>query len=159
MKLGNNIYALRTRKGLSQGDLAEALDVSRQSISKWEVGGATPDLDKLLALCDLFEVTLDELVRGEISVAPAVVQDAAESSNESPLPTASPHPSGSHSTMKIVLITALVILGVLALPSLFFSPKAWPGLLILLILGSLGFALWTRGQDNRNHPENQGDQK
>ena len=58
-----------------------------------------------------------------------------------------------------VLITALVILGVLALPSLFFSPKAWPGLLILLILGSLGFALWTRGQDNRNHPENQGDQK
>ncbi len=38
MKLWNNIYILRTRKGLSQGDLAEALEVSRQSVSKWETG-------------------------------------------------------------------------------------------------------------------------
>ncbi len=59
MSLGKNIYELRTSKNLSQGDLAEALDVSRQSVSKWETDCATPDLDKLIKMCDLFGVTLD----------------------------------------------------------------------------------------------------
>ena len=65
MTLGENIARLRTEKGWSQGDLADALDVSRQSISKWETDGSVPELDKLLKLSDLFGVTLDELVRGE----------------------------------------------------------------------------------------------
>ena len=65
MTLGENITRLRTKKGWSQGDLADALDVSRQSISKWETDGSVPELDKLLRLSDLFGVTLDELVRGE----------------------------------------------------------------------------------------------
>ena len=62
MNLGQQIYELRTRNGLSQGDLAEALDVSRQSISKWETGASVPELDKLIRLSQLFGVTLDELV-------------------------------------------------------------------------------------------------
>lgn len=61
MSLGKNIYELRTAKNLSQGDLAEALDVSRQSVSKWETDCAIPDLDKLIKMCDLFGVTLDYL--------------------------------------------------------------------------------------------------
>lgn len=65
MTLGKRIYDLRTAKNLSQGDLAEALDVSRQSVSKWETDTSVPDLDKLVKLCDLFEVSMDELVRGE----------------------------------------------------------------------------------------------
>ena len=48
MTLGENIYRHRTAKNWSQGDLAEALDVSRQSISKWENNLAAPDLDKLI---------------------------------------------------------------------------------------------------------------
>ena len=47
MTLGQNICRLRTERGLSQGDLADALDVSRQSISKWETGASVPELDKL----------------------------------------------------------------------------------------------------------------
>lgn len=62
MNLGQQIYELRTKKGLSQGELAEALDVSRQSISKWETGSSVPELDKLIKLSQLFGVTLDELV-------------------------------------------------------------------------------------------------
>ena len=62
MNLGERIYLLRTQKGLSQGDLAEALEVSRQSISKWETGSSVPELDKLVKLSQLFGVTLDELV-------------------------------------------------------------------------------------------------
>ena len=63
MTLGKRIYDLRTAKNLSQGDLAEALDVSRQSVSKWETDTSVPDLDKLVKLCDLFEVSMDELVK------------------------------------------------------------------------------------------------
>ncbi|MBQ8684462.1 MAG: helix-turn-helix transcriptional regulator [Clostridia bacterium] len=60
-KLGERIYQLRTAAGLSQGDLADRLDVSRQSVSKWETGAAIPDLERLMGLCDLFGVTLDAL--------------------------------------------------------------------------------------------------
>ena len=65
MNLGERIYALRTQKEMSQGDLAEALEVSRQSISKWETGGSVPELEKLVKLSQVFGITLDELVMGE----------------------------------------------------------------------------------------------
>ena len=61
MSIGTKIYELRTAKNLSQGDLADILDVSRQSVSKWETDASTPDLDKLIKMCDLFDITLDEL--------------------------------------------------------------------------------------------------
>ena len=48
MSLGETIYRLRTEKNLSQGDLAEMLKVSRQSISKWENNSAVPDLEKII---------------------------------------------------------------------------------------------------------------
>ena len=63
MELADKIYRLRTEKKFSQGDLADALEVSRQSVSKWETGASVPELDKLVKLSELFGVTLDELVR------------------------------------------------------------------------------------------------
>ena len=62
MSLGERIYKLRTEKEMSQGDLADALEVSRQSISKWETNGSVPELDKLIKLSELFGVSLDELI-------------------------------------------------------------------------------------------------
>ena len=62
MSLGERIYKLRTEKEMSQGDLAEALEVSRQSISKWETNGSVPELDKLVKLSEIFGVSLDELI-------------------------------------------------------------------------------------------------
>ena len=56
MRLGETIYKLRTEKNLSQGDLAEMLDVSRQSISKWENNSAVPDLEKIIKLSEIFKV-------------------------------------------------------------------------------------------------------
>lgn len=74
MSLGERIYKLRTQKNLSQGDLADMLDVSRQSISKWETNGSVPELDKLVKLSEIFGVTLDELIldkqRPEAPAAP-----------------------------------------------------------------------------------------
>lgn len=65
MTLGKRICALRMARNMSQGDLAETLDVSRQSVSKWENDAAVPDLDKLIRMCALFDVSMDELVLGK----------------------------------------------------------------------------------------------
>ena len=73
MSLGTNISRLRGAKNLSQGDLADALGVSRQSDSKWETDASVPELDKLVKLAGLFGVTLDELVTGETSPEPSPV--------------------------------------------------------------------------------------
>ena len=54
MNLGEKIYELRTARNLSQGDVADALEVSRQSVSKWENNSAVPDLDKIIKLAELF---------------------------------------------------------------------------------------------------------
>lgn len=79
MTLGERIYKLRTEKEMSQGDLADALEVSRQSISKWETNGSIPELDKLVKLCEIFGVSLDELVTGkeQEKKAEAVVEEPA----------------------------------------------------------------------------------
>ncbi len=74
MNLGETIFRLRTEKHLSQGDLADMLDVSRQSVSKWETNQSVPDLDKIVKLSKIFEVTLDEFVLGEKQVAEAAVE-------------------------------------------------------------------------------------
>ena len=70
MNLGENIYRLRIEKNLSQGGLADALEVSRQSVSKWENNSAVPELDKLVKMAQLFGVSLDELVTGEPTIDP-----------------------------------------------------------------------------------------
>ena len=93
MTLGESITRLRTQKGWSQGDLADALDVSRQSISKWETDTSVPELDKLLRLSELFGVTLDALVRGE--QAEIQTENAAHAAPPQSAPT-SPAPAVSH---------------------------------------------------------------
>lgn len=62
MSLGENIYKLRTGRKMSQEDFASAMEVSRQSVSKWENNMAVPELEKLVKMAKLFGVSLDELV-------------------------------------------------------------------------------------------------
>ena len=61
MKFADKLYKLRKEHGLSQGELGDKLNVTRQTISKWELGGSMPDTSNLLELCKLFDVKLDEL--------------------------------------------------------------------------------------------------
>ena len=68
MDFGNKLYEQRKAKGLSQEDLASRLEVTRQTVSKWEVGDSTPDLEKLVLLAELFEMSLDELVLDKVPV-------------------------------------------------------------------------------------------
>lgn len=63
MALGERLKESRVNKGYSQGDVAELLHISRQSISKWENGNSYPDLDNLVKLSNYYEVSIDELLK------------------------------------------------------------------------------------------------
>lgn len=64
VNLGENLQNLRKQKGMSQEELANLLDVSRQAISKWESNGTLPETENLIALCEIFHCSMDELVKG-----------------------------------------------------------------------------------------------
>lgn len=68
MTLGEKIVKLRIAAGLSQEQLAERMSVSRQSVSKWEMNQALPQIDKVLQLCELFDISSDELLCETISI-------------------------------------------------------------------------------------------
>lgn len=74
MTLGERICNLRTQRKLSQDELANALEVSRQSISKWETNSSVPELDKLVRLSEFFGVSLDELVMDKKPTPPTQPQ-------------------------------------------------------------------------------------
>lgn len=66
MSLAENLQYLRAREGVTQEQLAERLDVSRQSVSKWESSASFPEMDTLLKLCDMFHTDMDTLLRGSV---------------------------------------------------------------------------------------------
>ena len=65
MNLSEKILNLRKQNGLSQEAFAEKLGVSRQSVSKWESGTAVPDIDKIIAMSEIFGVSTDEILKNE----------------------------------------------------------------------------------------------
>ena len=71
MTIGDRLLKLRRERNLSQEDLANELDVSRQTISKWETDQSTPDFDKIIPLCEYFGITSDELLTGNSNIKEA----------------------------------------------------------------------------------------
>lgn len=67
MKFGENLQKLRKEQGISQEQLAEKLGVTRQSVSKWESGSSYPEMDKIVALCNLFHCDLDVLINKDVT--------------------------------------------------------------------------------------------
>lgn len=120
MTLGERIAYYRGVLGLSQGELAEKLGVSRQAVSKWETDAGLPDLDRLIALSGLFDITLDELVKGSApSPAPADGAQAASFPPEAS-PAAAEKPaekpaSGGQKTVGYILLGVGLLCAVLAL--------------------------------------------
>ena len=68
MTFSEKLYALRTQYGYSQESLAEKLGVSRQAISKWELGTAMPDTEKIITISDTFDVSIDSLLKDNIKL-------------------------------------------------------------------------------------------
>lgn len=67
MKFGENLQKLRKEQGISQEQLAEQLGVTRQSVSKWESGNSYPEMDKIVAICNLFHCDMDVLINKDIT--------------------------------------------------------------------------------------------
>lgn len=120
MTLGERIAYYRGVLGLSQGELAEKLGVSRQAVSKWETDAGLPDLDRLIALSGLYNITLDELVKGAApSPAPADGTQAAAFPPEAS-PAAAEKPaekpaSGGQKTVGYILLGVGLLCAVLAM--------------------------------------------
>ena len=76
MAFSENLQYIRAQAGITQEQLAEQLEVSRQSVSKWESAASFPEMDTLLRICDLYNVNLDTLLRG--SVEESNISDTAQ---------------------------------------------------------------------------------
>lgn len=68
LEIAKRLYEYRKNAGLSQDQLAEKIGVSRQAVSKWERGEASPDTDNLIALSEVYNVSLDELIKGKTKI-------------------------------------------------------------------------------------------
>ena len=90
MTLGQKITNLRKARSMTQEELSEAIGVTRQTISKWELDTSTPDLDYLCKLCDLYGVTADYLIRPEKETVETV--ETAENAPPPPTEQAPPPP-------------------------------------------------------------------
>jgi len=80
IQTANKLLSLRKENGLSQEDLAEKLGISRQAVSKWERGEASPDTDNLIQLANLYRISLDELL--DIDVKTFKKEDFPSSTND-----------------------------------------------------------------------------
>lgn len=111
MNFNNRLYQLRKQKGFSQEELANRLNVSRQTISKWEVGDSTPDMEKLIAISDLFNVSLDNLITGkedEPKITTETKSDFVSVLNEKVL--TNENKKKAKSALKIIGIIAVAVL-------------------------------------------------
>lgn len=109
MILADKIIALRKQNGMSQEELAERMNVSRQSVSKWEGAQSAPDLNRILQLSEIFGVSTDTLLKDEMELLPAV-QDIPDIT-EPPLRPVSMETANSflQDNKKAALLTAIGI--------------------------------------------------
>lgn len=118
MKFNNKLYELRKQEGFSQDELGSKLNVSRQTVSKWELGETTPELEKLIALSDLFHISLDELVLDVKKNESDNANVKAESSDKYSLSklieriTTEKNKIASKKVLKIVLIIIAIVFAI-----------------------------------------------
>lgn len=103
MDIGNQIRERRARLGLSQDELAQKLYVSRVTISHWETGKTLPDVQSMLLLANLFDTTIDELVRGDVDEIREMVKRSERRTKVFAVALA---------TVEVIVITALAVTAV-----------------------------------------------
>ena len=106
MKLEEKLSALRKEKGLTQLQLAEQMNVSRQAVSRWETGDAIPSTDNLKYLGSLYEVPLDYLLHDD---APEPVRTVPE-----PVQEAAPPVKDGNKNRKLLILPVLIAVGIVA---------------------------------------------
>ncbi len=127
--VGERLLQIRNEKRMTQEELAEYLNVSRQSVSKWELNKTMPDVEKLMQLSELYDVTLDYLVKGVEEkeeplndVSNETQLQVSETSMLNETEAGFTNPSALELTVyKIVFLVSMIVSGVVFICSLFFS--------------------------------------
>ena len=125
MKINEKIYSLRKQNNLSQEELADKLNVSRQTVSKWELGDSCPDFDKIVPLCEVFGITTEELLNNK------KIEDKDKDGETKP------------DTTKALLICISIFLYFIAVVSIIFGEEYLhlnDGVLVSIFLTICGFA-------------------
>lgn len=133
MNISDRIQSLRKAKGITQEQLADAVGVSRQAVSKWEAEQSVPDLERVVAMAEYFDVTTDYILRG---IEPAPKKGSG--SRVSPR------------TMCIIA-TALDAAGLILGGGLWFEYQNWLCVAVMLIFQLAGVTVWllTKGERPR----------
>lgn len=124
MKFNEKLIELRRKKGLSQEELGYKLNVTRQTVSKWELGQTTPEMDKLIEISKEFDISIDELINdSEIhNLTDTIPTTELESKNKDTIKKQ----SSREKSIKILLIVALiVVIVVLIMKSCDFFGNKW----------------------------------
>lgn len=131
MNISDRIQALRKAKGITQEQLADAVGVSRQAVSKWEAEQSAPDLERIVAMAEYFDVTTDYLLRGI-----------------EPVPAAAPKARLSARTMCIIA-TALDAAGVIIGAGTWLEFQTWLCIAVTLIFQLAAITVWLLIKDGR----------
>lgn len=125
MNIGEKLYELRKEKHLSQEEVAEKLDVTRQTISKWETNQSTPDFDKIKPLCELYDITADELLTGEKKQTEIIEQPMSNQTIK--------QKRAQGISIGILLYFVAIVWIMISIPVLYMNPVLASAILILII--------------------------
>ncbi|HNX62730.1 MAG TPA: helix-turn-helix transcriptional regulator [Candidatus Limiplasma sp.] len=126
MDIATQIQNLRKANGMSQEDLADKICVTRQAVSKWESGQSVPDIEKVITLSELFNVTTDYLLKG----------------------TEAPRQAGQkliHANIFTIVATVLDFIGLIVSCAVWYEEQVPMALVIGLILTALGCMVFLIG--------------
>ena len=125
--IGGRLQQLRNNKLLTQEELAEILHVSRQSVSKWELNKTLPDIEKLIQLSEMYQVSLDYIIRGNIGTEGSALQNKRDIPDHSELPDEKEFLKEDkiqkklHAERRTVLLLCGIINGIICLTMLCFA--------------------------------------
>lgn len=153
MTIGLKIQNLRKQRGLSQEQLAEAVGVSRQAVSKWEAEQSVPDIDKIILICEYFGVTTDYILRNEEMSCMEAIQSINTNKNEDK------EESKENEKKSALLLTVAVMLYILCAVPIIIIPNQ-VGLVLLLDMVAVATGLMIfRSRLNSNDKRNENEEK
>ncbi len=134
MTIGVKIQNLRKQRGLSQEQLAEAVGVSRQAVSKWEAEQSVPDIDKIILICDYFGVTTDYILRNEEMSCTETVQ--SKNKNE-----VKEEDTDNKKKSALLLAVAVMLYILCAVPIIIIPNQVGLVLLLVMVAGATGMII------------------
>lgn len=144
MSLAEKLYELRKSKNLTQDDMAEAIGVSRQAVSKWEMGTGTPSLENLKALSTYFGVSIDSLINGTESEIPADPQKETDAANKNQKRQISKNQIIFSDTLAVVVLGLILVItktdALTTLLNLSNSAMPFKNILKTILFAIAGFA-------------------